>query len=50
MGLYDLFGRVSCVTLVSTEVLLGLFWWQDNTLIKNCSQLGYVMPVRSGYD
>ena len=50
MGLYDLFGRVSCIPLISTKILLGLFWRQDDTLIKNCTQLGYVMPIRSGYD
>jgi len=50
MGLYDPFGWISCISLVSTEVLFGFLWWQDDTLIKNCTQLGYVMPIRSGYD
>ena len=50
MGLYDLSGRASCIPLVRTEVLLGLFRRQDDTLIKNRTQLGHVMPVRSGND
>ena len=50
MGLDDLFGWISCISLVSTEVLFGLLWWQDDTIIKDCSQLSHVMPVRSGYD
>ena len=50
MGLYDLFGRISRISLVRTEVLFGILWRQDNTLIKDYFQLRYVMPVRSGYD
>ncbi len=50
MGLNDLLGWISRISLVCTEVLFCIFWWQDNTLIKDCPQLRYVMPVRSGYD
>jgi len=44
MGLYDLFGRASCISLVRTEVLLGLLRRQDDTIIKNRTQLSHVMP------
>ncbi len=50
MGLYDFFCWSSCISLVSTEVLFGLFWRQDDAIIKDCKQLSHVMPVRSGYD
>ena len=50
MGLDDLLGWISCISLVCTEVLFGILWRQDNTLIKDCFQLRYIMPVRSGYD
>jgi len=50
MGLYDPLGWISCISLVSTEILFGFLWWQDDTIIKDCSQLSHVMPVRSGYD
>ena len=50
MGLYDLFGWISCISLVCTEVLFGLLWRQDDTIIQDCPQLSHVMPVRSGYD
>jgi hypothetical protein len=29
--------------------LFGFLWWQDDTIIKDCTQLSHVMPVRSGY-
>ena len=50
MGLDDLLGWISRISLVCTEVLFGILWRQDNTLIKDCFQLRYIMPVRSGYD
>jgi len=50
MGLYDLFGRVSCISFVSTEILFGFLRRQDDAIIKDCTQLSHVMPVRSGYD
>ena len=50
MGLYDPLGWVSCISLVSTQVLVGFLWWQGDTIIKDCGQLSHIMPVRSGYD
>jgi len=50
MGLYDPLGWNSCISLVSTEIFDSFLWWQYDKIIKDCSQLGHVMPVRSGYD
>ena len=50
MGLYDLVCRFPGISFVRTEILLGQFRRRNDSVSQNSFQLGYVMPIGSGYD
>jgi hypothetical protein len=45
MSLYDQNGRVTRVSFVGAEVLLSVWWRQDDAAIKNRFKLGDIMPI-----